>query len=370
MARLKQLRLSHFRNCANAKLELAPKLNLLIGDNAAGKTSVIEALWYLVSGRSFRSAQSKALIQSEQEEFVVFAELVTEQAAHLSHKIGLQKNSDQTLLRCDGQKLNSHAELARLLPIQMLTPESHKLLEEGPKARRQFMDWGCFHQSSDFIHHWRYYQRALKQRNQALKQKQSNQQIQLWDFALITSSEKISQLRQSYVEQLIPLVQSYCEILMPELQAPMECSFRPGWPLSQPDLGQLMQQNLLKDRQLGHTQYGAHRADLRFKFNGTEARQMLSRGQQKLFVCALLLAQAKLQQQLHQEPAIMLIDDLPAELDQQHRRTLMTLLDQLDIQHLVTSTAADLIEIIDPEQSAQWKIELGKIHPLPTAEIS
>ncbi len=187
----------------------------------------------------------------------------------------------------------------------------------------------------------------------------------MWDQALISSSEVIHAMRSNYVQQLMPVVQSYCQQLMPELESQLEFSLRSGWPKNQPDLAELMHQNLMKDRQLGHTQYGAHRADLRFKFDQVEARQMLSRGQQKLFVCALLLAQASLQQQLHNEPVIMLIDDLPAELDAQHRLTLMKLLDQLGIQHFITTTSDKLIDVIDVDQCAAWTIQNGSIVPNP-----
>jgi len=145
VAKLTTLKLNHFRNCEQAHLSFAPKLNLLIGDNAAGKTSVIESLWFLVSGRSFRSSKVNALIQHSHEQFIVFAEMIEESG--LQHKVGLQKSLSQSILKLDDQKLSSHAEVARTLPIQMLTPESHKLLEEGPKARRQFIDWGCFYQN-------------------------------------------------------------------------------------------------------------------------------------------------------------------------------------------------------------------------------
>ena len=368
MAVLRQLRLQNFRNFAQAKVEFAPKLNLIVGNNAAGKTSVIEALWFLVTGRSFRSSQSKSLISHEQDEFVLFAELLSDAEGGMAHKVGLQKSAQQTLLKCDGVKLNNHAELALMLPIQMLTPESHKLLEEGPKARRQFIDWGCFHLHPEFLGHWRSYQRVLKQRNQALKQGLPNAQIELWDASLVMGAQLINQFRQHYIEQLQPYLERYIAVLMPDFQLKMDAQFRPGWPLSQPDLQALLSQNILKDRKQGFTQYGAHRADVKFKFDGYESLQVLSRGQQKLFVCALLLAQAQLQQSQHQESVIMLIDDLPAELDQNHRRTLMRLLDELDIQHIVTSTAQDLIEILSPEVSALWQIDGNCLQEIKKAE--
>ena len=138
------------------------------------------------------------------------------------------------------------------------------------------------------------------------------------------------------------------------------CQYRAGWPKNAPDLLQLLEQNFDKDMQMGHTQYGAHRADIRFKFGSLEAINTLSRGQQKLFVCALLLAQASLHEKVVNEPVIMLIDDLPAELDETHRLKLLELLQILNIQHIITSTSESLIPVLNPETTKIWHIDLGK----------
>lgn len=356
MTQITKVQLHNFRNISQTQCELSSGLNLFIGDNAAGKTSLIESLWLLASGRSFRSAKVKDLIQLDQSQTTVFLEI---QSTKQRHRLAVQKSPDNTILRLDGTNLKSQAQLASYLPVQLLTPESHKLLEEGPKARRSFMDWGCFHQNSAFLDNWRIFQRSLKQRNSALKKRMPAKMVQLWDAQLIESALKIDAMRQDYLQKLTPHLQIFCQSLMPELQADIGCHYRAGWPQATEDLTQLMRDNLGKDQQLGHTQYGAHRADIRFKFAGREALQTLSRGQQKLFVCALLLAQAKLHEQIRGEAVIMLIDDLPAELDEFHRRKLLELLQSLGIQHFITSTAQNLIPILSPETTKAWRIEHG-----------
>ena len=348
-------------------MNLAPSLNLIIGDNAAGKTALIEAIWLMATGRSFRSQKSSHLIQHEQSSATLFCEVASSYEKHeklQKHKIGVQKNLDSTLLRLDGETLKSHGPIAKLLPIQLLTPESHKLLEEGPKARRQFMDWGCFHQSADFMHYWRNYQKGLKQRNFALKKKLPAAQVQLWDHALVENALKIDAIRQQYLDDLTPYLITFCQALMPEIETEVVCQYRAGWPKATEDLQQLFKDNFAKDQQLGHTQYGSHRADIRFKFNNQEAINTLSRGQQKLFVCALLLAQASLHEKVVNEPVIMLIDDLPAELDENHRLKLLELLQILNIQHVITSTAKELIAILNPDNSKTWKLTQGSLSAL------
>lgn len=360
MARIGSLHLHHFRNIEQAQLELSPAANVIVGDNAAGKTAIIEAIWTLASGRSFRTHKPQQLIQTDQNMLTLFCQVEHQGQAH---KLGLSRDTQNSglQLKIDAQAVKSQSELARLLPVQLLTPESHRLLEEGPKARRQFIDWGCFHHHSEFISAWRHYQRALKQRNHSLKQRHARNQIQLWDQILIESADKINALRAAYLDHLAPHIEYFCRFLMPKLDPALSIKFHPGWPHRFENYQQALQSNIHKDEQQGHTQYGAHRADLRIKIKQQEPLVSLSRGQQKLFVCALLLAQAYYLQQQTQEALIMLIDDLPAELDATHRHTLLSLLDELKIQHLVTTTSLELIPNINPDTRRIFTIQQGQI---------
>ncbi len=365
MTYIRQLTIQNFRNCQHLSGQFSSGLNLIIGDNASGKTSIIEAIWFLATGRSFRSAQVKHLIQHQHTSLTVFTEVHTKQK---TYRLGIQKHPKKTQLRINGQPVNTQSIVAQHLPVQLLTPESHKLLEDGPKTRRQFIDWGCFHQSEDFMPLWRTYQRTLKQRNQALKQQLPKAQIQLWDAPLIESAFKIDQFRQNYLEQLTPYLIQFCQALMPEISEHIICQYQSGWPKNTPDLALLYTHNFHKDLSAGYTQYGVHRADVRFKFSGQEAIHILSRGQQKLFVCALLLAQASLHENLQKEPVIMLIDDLPAELDTTHRLKLLELLQSLNIQHIITATSDTLIPIISPQTTQRWKLSNGHLTPYPSSK--
>lgn len=361
MAKLLELQLQHFRNLKSYKLTFGPRLNLIVGDNAAGKTSLIEAVWALSSGRSFRTAKPQQLIQHDTSELTLFAKV---EQQHQVHAIGLSRSEEKVFIKVDGEAIQTQAELASKLPVQLLTPESHRLLEEGPKARRQYLDWGCFHQSQPFINAWRHYQRALKQRNHGLKSRLPKEQIELWNAQLIETAHAIDQIREKYVEDLSPYLTEFCQALMPELTVLPECHFRTGWSKSAGTFAQALASNFPKDLQQGHTQYGCHRADIKFRFDGQDALMKLSRGQQKLFVCALLLAQASLYEKTANEAVIMLIDDLPAELDAHHRETLLKLLQALDIQHILTSTDKALIPLLDADNAKVWQLENGQFSEL------
>lgn len=360
MTQITRLHLTNFRNLNQIYLELEPKLNVLVGDNAAGKTSVLEALWTLSAGRSFRTSKPKELISTNSESYTIFCELTTKDQ---QHKLGLSRSADKVEIKLDGEKITSQSQVAKHLPIQLLTPESHRLLEEGPKARRQFLDWGCFYHHPEFAGAWRDFNRILRQRNQGLKQHLPTDQINLWQPGLIANSNAINELRERYLSQLTSYIQKYSRELMPDFDAELSLKFYPGWPASNESYQNTLQQNLAKDQASGHTQYGAHRADIRIKINGQDPLAILSRGQQKLFVCALLLAQAGFHQAQTGNSVIMLIDDLPAELDTKHRATLLDLLDKLEIQHLITSTSKTLIT----RSGCVFEINNGEIFPAKAA---
>ena len=361
MARIHRLSLQHFRNLTQLDWTLDAGQNILVGDNAAGKTALIEALWFLASGRSFRANQPKQLIQQDQSQFTLFCEV-----AHQSttHRLGLSRDANQTDIHLDGQKNTPQSALSQCLPLQLLTPESHQLLTEGPKARRRFLDWGCFYHYPDFIAHWRRYQRALKQRNMALKQHRPQDEVALWDKTLIQSGTAVNQIRQDYLEKLEPILHDFAEYLMPRFnqQHRLTLNFYPGWSAQTGgDFAQSLQQHLVKDRQLGFTQYGPHRMDIRIKVDQQDALLRLSRGQQKLLVCSLLLAQAQYLAEQTGESVIMLIDDLPAELDETHRFKLLNLLQEMQIQHLVTTTAIELIPNIDKGSRQTFLLQQGQL---------
>ncbi len=335
MARLHRLALTDFRCFAAARFDFAPGLNVIQGANASGKTALIEALWLLATGRSFRTHQLKQIIRHGQTEAVVFAQVD-------DHRLGWARQSERTRLQVDGEPARSQSALSTHLPLQLLTPESHRLLEEGPKGRRRFLDWGGFHHHAGFMQVWRTYHHALKQRNAALRQGQPEALVRLWDAPLIASGEQLDAVRQAYVAALEAPLKQFVAQLLPELGNDLSVHYHSGW-RQDVGLAEALAAGWTQDQARQQTRIGPHRADVRFRIAGREVEQVLSRGQQKLFVCALLLAQAQHFSKARGEAVIMLIDDLPAELDTTRRARLLELVKALKIQSLVTTTDIALI---------------------------
>lgn len=346
MTLLRTLILNDFRCFEQARFTFEPGLNVIEGGNGRGKTALLEALWLLATGRSFRTTQLRQLIRHGAREATVFAEVG-------AHRLGWSRMGEQTRLRCDGQTVRGQATLSQHLPLQLMTPESHRLLSGSPRYRRQFLDWGGFYHDEAFMAVWRQYHRVLKQRNHALRQHLEPALVRLWDEPLAQSGERLDALRQHYLSALQPFVRQMLVELMPDLAEMVQLRYGSGWPVGR-SLREALEESERRDRLRGATQVGPHRGDLQIRMEGREAVTVLSRGQQKLFVVALLLAQSELLRQARQRTAIMLLDDLPAELDRLHRERVLKLLETMQIQRLVTTTDVALL----PGGSAAYRVVL------------
>ncbi|WP_417349331.1 DNA replication/repair protein RecF [Ferrimonas sp.] len=347
---LSQLRLTHFRNIEAADLQPAGGLNLIHGANGSGKTSVLEAIWFLGLGRSFRSLQSHRVIQYQQDAFTLFARIGDE-------RVGLQRNRQgEAEVRINGERPERMAELAKLLPLQLITPESFALLLDGPKARREYIDWGAFHSDPQFHLVWARCRRLLKQRNQLLRNQVEDRQIAIWDKQLAQYSQTLTEMRRSWVNSLNGVLEGIIGTFLP--QVPVRVSFSQGWD-SKSDIEQLLTEQLQRDKQLGYTVSGPHKADLRLRVNNIPVQDVLSRGQLKLLVCALKIAQGVLLSKQHNKQCIYLVDDLASELDAEKRTLLLRQLEQTGSQVFVTA--------IDPEQltmigwQRKFHVEHGKV---------
>ncbi|RDE18805.1 DNA replication/repair protein RecF [Motiliproteus coralliicola] len=337
---ISQLSITQLRNLASLKLELSSQTNLFYGPNGSGKTSILEAVHLLSLARSFRTNKHKHYIQHQQPESVLFARV---QGPQGELPVGFQRSQDASLkVRIGGEPIDAVAELAELVPIQLINSDTFRLLEGSPSIRRQYIDWGGFHLESRFMAAWKAVRRALSQRNSLLKYGKLEPSVRAaWDREFIDRANELDGYRRTYLEQLIPCFERLLAELV-ELDQ-LSLHYHCGWDQKK-GLDQVLEQGFERDRQLGFTQQGPQRADLKVKMRGMLASEVLSRGQQKLVVSALKVAQGYLLRQQTERRCIYLIDDLPAELDRHHRQRLCRLLEQLDSQVLVTSTDREAFE--------------------------
>lgn len=346
------IEIKYFRNLETLKLTFSPAVNVIYGNNGGGKTSLLEAIYYLSLGRSFRSHLNSRIIQNNQEKLSVFAKVN-------GFPVGIERHQDgSSRMRLSGEDIKSLAELATVLPVQIINPDAYCLLNDGPKFRREFIDWGLFHVEPGFLRLWKDFQRVLKQRNLALKMRAPREEIQLWNKSFCEFSEKITEMRDSYLVDFKP---KFLEILSQLLEVKgLDVSYSRGWGVG--NLGNLLETSLRDDFRLGHTQNGPHRADLEISINGIPAKDVLSRGQQKLFVYALRLAQGILLQEKAKRACVYLIDDLPAELDGGKRGALFDILLGLKAQVFVTGVElASMTRLAESRAARVFHVEQGAV---------
>ncbi len=330
---LEQIQITNLRNIKSASLSLHPHINLIVGANGSGKTSFLEAIHLLGLGRSFRSHLIKTVISHQADCVVVHGQLKKVTSAE-AIPVGVSRSRNgETKIKIDGDMVVSLAQLAAQLPIQLINPDSYRLLTEGPKFRREFIDWGLFHVKHDFLALWHKFQRVLKQRNAALKQRLTKPEVELWNNDFVALSLALNDQRQTFIEKLEPLFTKLIGLVLPEYEISLR--YARGWHCDN-SLAQALVEHYRQDAYHGYTSIGPHRANLEFFADGTRAQDILSRGQQKLWASALRLAQGYLLQQETNKPCLYLLDDLPAELDETKQAALLSLLADLKGQIFVT----------------------------------
>lgn len=312
-----------------------PGLNVLVGPNGAGKSSVVEAAHLLGYGRSFRGRVADGLIRSGQAHVEVYAEWLD--GAGLAHRAGLRHSGTRWEGRLDGAAVPSLAEFCARIAVVSFEPGSHDLIGGGAEHRRRYLDWGLFHVEPDFLPVWRRYSRALKQRNALLKSHPSRGQLDPWDQELAESGERLTRLREAYLDALEPALARASAAFLPELGA-SRLVFRPGWRREDLVLADALLLGRERDLATGYTGVGPHRADWRLDYAALPGREALSRGQEKLTALACILGQAEDFAGRQGEWPLVCLDDLASELDAAHQRQVLATVLGSGAQVLLTGT--------------------------------
>lgn len=355
---IRSIQLRQFRIIESAELEPSPGVNLIVGNNASGKTSFLEAIDFLSRGRSFRSARPDDVIRSGTDVTQVFARV--QNAGHL-YRLGIERRSGATRARIDGRDAGALADLARRLAVVVMEPLSLSLVSGSPAERRAFLDWGVFHHDEDFLACWQRYGRALGQRNSLLKRGGDARTLAALDRQLVDEAELLSALRREYLTALVPEVATMAASVLGE--ARLELVYRQGWAQGE-TLADSLSRRLQSDKERGFTGAGPHRADLEITLDGASVARMASRGQQKAVVAVLKLAQARLFSNDRVEPPVLLLDDIASELDREHRAGVLRGALALDGQVFLTAIEEDAIDLPGDEGGRMFHVEHGRLQEL------
>ena len=327
---LERLEVENVRCIEAASLELDSQRNLVFGPNGSGKTSLLESIYFLGRARSFRPVRNDALIRGGTQRLVTAGHVA--KGARTS-VLGVAFDSSGLEARFDGRPVTGAAELATIFPVQAIDPALHQLVEEGPQHRRRYLDWGVFHVERPFVAAWQRFQRALRQRNAALRCHASDALVRAWDIELIEAGNHVADARRRYVDLLNPQVNTMGLRLLEES---IRLRLAPGW-AQERSLAEALQRSWARDRERGVTHVGPQRADIQVQVGGEAARGRVSRGQQKMVAAAMLLGQLRCNLDRGAGPVALLVDDPAAELDPESLDRLLTAILELPVQLFVTA---------------------------------
>jgi DNA replication and repair protein RecF len=350
---LAEFSVTHLRCLKHAELALHPGHNLIWGSNASGKTSLLEAIFLLGRGRSFRTRSTERLIRHGEP----FLRVVGKLDAAPPVPLGLEvSRKDGTVAKVGGQFTESLAELSRAFAVQVIEPGAHKLIEEGGQRRRRWMDWAVFHVEPGFIEVWSRYARVLKQRNTALRV--APDQASSWNPELIRLGEQIAQLRRDFMNRLQPY---WARAIRELTELDIELYYSQGW-AADVTLAEALAASRDRDVARGVTHVGAHRADVIVRVERGLARETLSRGQQKLVAAAMTLSQLNLIRELTGTLPTLLLDDPAAELDRLRLARFVEQVRQLQCQLVVTSLSPEVSLFGQPDRV--FHVEQGELRPV------
>lgn len=333
--RAARLCLFDVRCIERAELDLEAGINWVLGRNGAGKTSVLEALSLLATGRTFRAGSVDSLIRRDARKAVAFAEMVDESSGVLS-RVGLERESRQFRARVDGEEGLGLARLFEKCPVVCVEPDSGLLIAGPGELRRRFLDWGLFHVEHGFLTVWRRFQRALKQRNALLRLRRASQELDAWDREFAESGDQLHRLRRDYCVRLGQRGREAWDWLLPDL-GHGHLAYRPGWPSEDESLQDALLRHRATDLRMGFSGLGPQRAGWSLSFDKVPAREQFSRGQAKLAAMAMLITQVADFADSRGQSPIVCLDDVMSELDPAHQSRLLQRLGETGSQVLITT---------------------------------
>ncbi len=359
---LTRLHVQDVRNLEDVRLSGLSSVNVFYGVNGSGKTSVLEALHMLSTARSFRSIQARPVIRQGCESLLVFGELSSDRG---KLRLGIRRGArGRPEIHIDGQPAQSISDLAQALPLQVINSESFGLIEGAPSTRRHWLDWVMFHVEPQFHDIWRSATRVLKQRNALIRHGRIDRfELDLWDREYGRLGAELAEMRERHFPRLREQVGWALALLNgPSGLVSVDMDLHRGWP-TELTLDEQLASTRDKDLAAGHTRYGPHRADVRVRCHGQAAGDVLSRGQIKVLVCAMKLAQVQVVREMTGRFSTVLVDDLAAELDVEHRKSLCHALVGLDSQVFLSAVQRSDLEGMWPEdQAVSWfHVEHGRV---------
>ena len=355
---IKSLELSNFRNYESLHLSFSDGTNIFYGDNAQGKTNILESLYMISTTRSHRGVKDRDLIRFGQEEAHIRAVLIKND---LDYKVDMHLRKSKTKgIAINGQRIRKASELIGLLHIVFFSPEDLSIVKEGPAQRRRFMDMELCQLDASYLHDLNHYNRIVDQRNKLLKDvwqfPQLADTLDVWDDQLASYGSRIIERRREFIGDLAGIVSEIHEKLSGGRER-LVISYEPNCEAQ--DLLARIRESRDKDIRLRMTSAGPHRDDFSFVGNDIDLRKFGSQGQQRTCALSLKLSEIELVTGLIGEKPVLMLDDVLSELDSRRQNYLMNTIG--GIQTMITCTGLDEFVNNRFEIDQLYKIEDGHI---------
>lgn len=355
---LQELKLSNFKNCQSAELSLSEKINCFVGLNAAGKTNVLDSIYYLAFCKSYFALTDKQNIKHGEEFFAIHGDFRFDNEE--LHTIScVQKSLSKKSFKCDKKEYERLADHIGKIPLVMISPYDNDLINNGSELRRKFIDGVISQFDASYLNNLLNYNKALQQRNKQLKSFMENRfwdntLLEMWNMQLIQNAVPINEKRKSFVEDFVPVFQKYYEIVSGTNE---KVSIIYNSALNERNYEDLLAESLEHDRFSTYTNVGIHKDDLVFLIDDHQVKQYASQGQQKSFVIAIKLAQFDFNYKKIGHKPILLLDDIFDKLDDNRVGQLVQLVGNDHFgQVFITDTQRQRIEYLMNNTVINYKI--------------
>ena len=369
MVYLKQFSYQGVRNLKPGRINLSPGLNIFEGTNGAGKSSILEAISLGTSGRSFRTNKLDLVTAENSDEFFVNSKFEPIKSVGFSHSNKKKINR----LKIDNENIQSLSKLSGIYPTQVLCPESYHLIDSGPAERRKYLDWLLFHVEHSFMNAWKDYSQLHKQRNALLRSGRRADvfnQLKVWDKQYIKAAVVLNDAREKVLHDLSLIVSQIIYDLKIDFCEGIRISYYPGY---RDKLEDRLTESLNSDIEKGYTQFGPHKSDVRIKIGTTLARDLLSRGQKKVLINALFIAQTVLLKRKTDKDSLFIIDDFTSELDINNQKALLSMLmRQKNTQIIISCLQLEALKWLEKgyNKANMFHVEQGQISVIDPVETN
>ena len=356
---IKSLEIDHFRNYDSLSMTFDSGTNILYGDNAQGKTNILEAIYLSATTKSHKGSKDRDIVNFAAEE------------AHIRtyiEKDGLENRVDMHLrknkskgIAINGQKIKKAADLLGLLNVVFFSPEDLSIIKNGPAERRRFVDMELCQLDSFYLYNLNNYNKIVNQRNKLLKELYFNpglkDTLSIWDSQLLSYGSKIIERRIAFVEQLNDIIYEIHRKLSGNKEELRIC-YEPDVTLEEYE--QKLQSGQERDIRLKQTSTGPHRDDFSFLAGNIDIRKFGSQGQQRTAALSLKLSEIELVKKITRDTPVLLLDDVLSELDSNRQNYLLNSIG--DIQTIITCTGL--------EEFVNNRFEINRIYRVSNATVT